>query len=215
MDRDFEATLAAGGGDAAPDTGVQRAPRRSWREFLLQAVRGGRDPRSGLLTSEALLRRGEPLVARSRRGQAAMVLFDFHDLPDARQLYGRRASEQLVERIGRGMEKLAGRAGLAARTGSIRFAVLLPGLTLQQALDATGRVLGHPCRIEADVAGDDCVLVPDVAADICEAEPGSISALLDELGQRLDNERRRQLRHKVSVRRERQRHSRPMPMNAG
>ena len=73
----------------------------------------------------------------------------------------------------------------------------------------------HLTRVLRLDAGDDCVLVPDVATDICESEPGAIAALLDDLGQRLDDERRRQLRHKVSVRRERQRHSRPMPVNAG
>jgi hypothetical protein len=97
----------------------------------------------------------------------------------------------------------------------VRFAVLLPGVTLQEAVDAVHKVLGRPCRIEADLDDDDCVLVPDVVVDICEADPGALAALHEELGSRLDRERRRQLRHKVSVRRQRQRHSRPMPVDAG
>jgi GGDEF domain-containing protein len=195
------------------------APRKreglTWSNLIARLLRRGRDWRTGLLTLDALIARAEPLIARSRRRQGAIAVFDFHDLPDARSVYGRAAAECMLECIAHELARLAGRSGLAARTGPTRFAVVLPGASKGEAVYAIHRALGRPCRVEPDLDGEDCVLVPEVVADICVAAPGALAAVHRELELRLDRAREHQVMHEIAVRRERQRYSRPMPVQAG
>src|SRR4051812_48507426 len=134
MEMDFEATLASYPAGGA----VQQAeaPRRTWRDALLGAVRRRRDAQTGLLTLDALVERGEPLIARSRRAQGALAVFDFPGLAGAPKVYGRDAGDRLLLLIARELGRLASRTGIVARTGPVRFAVVLPGVTLQEAVDA-------------------------------------------------------------------------------
>ncbi|HZY18681.1 MAG TPA: GGDEF domain-containing protein [Ramlibacter sp.] len=167
-----------------------------------------------LLSREGLIAQGERLLShgRYRADGAALVLFDFADLLEVRDIYGERVSKALLAKLASALRRLAGRHGLAARTGPAQFAVLLPGLPRQAAVDATLRVLGTPCRIEFDAAGFDLVLVPDVSVDTCDAQSGSLEALYNRLSVALARYRDHEERRRSHLRRSRERHSRPMPL---
>ena len=162
---------------------------------------GLRDRQTGLLNRRGLLERGDRLLAARRTAKAALLLFDFSDLLELRGLYGSqavtRAGASLVERLVR----LAGRRGLAARTGPAQFGVLLPQMGRQQAIDAAHRVFGSPCRLEFDLGREEVVLVPNTIVDVCDAERGALEALYTQLSvslarrRDLEERRKRKLRH--------------------
>jgi GGDEF domain-containing protein len=200
--------------DQAPDAGPSgRAPAfvRWLARLGLGPGRDGHDAQSGLLHRQAFLERGERLLAVPRwEARTALALFDFRDLLEVRGIYGERASAALLARIVAALGRLAGRHGLAGRTGPAQFAVLLPGLGRAEAVAAVHQVLGRPCRIEQDVDGEELVLVPDVVVEACDDRDlaDQYARLVEALGRHRTHEERR---HRY-LRLERERHSRPAPL---
>lgn len=138
------------------------------------------DPRTGLLTGPALTELAQPLLERSqRRGEPFGVLvFDFDDRDEVKDLYSVRARHQIQGLIGRGLRNLAGSKGLALRMSPSRFIVLLPNCTRALALELAAAKLGVPCSFELDSATDELVLVPRVTALCATHETDSIAELL-------------------------------------
>jgi GGDEF domain-containing protein len=208
VQKDFEPTSVDPGGiPVGSPTGMLRS--------LLQRLGFGslgvRDHQTALYSRQGLLARGDRLVARSGRG-AALVIFDFHDLLEVRGIYGADISATLQRALVEQLLRLAGRHGLAARTGPAQFAVLLPGTRHREAVAATLRVFGKPCRLELDLPDDELVLVPEVTVDTCDAEPGSVRELYESLSIRLARHRDLEERRRSYLRRSRERHSRPSPL---
>ena len=177
----------------------------------LGPAREGHDVQSGLLHRQAFLDRGERLLAVPRwEDRTALAVFDFRDLLEVRGIYGERASAALLARVVTALGRLAGRHGLAGRTGPAQFAVLLPGLRRAEAVSVVHQVLGRPCRIEQDVDGEELVLVPDVVVEACDDRDlaDQYARLVEALGRHRTHEERR---HRY-LRLERERHSRPAPL---
>ena len=207
---DFEPTSIETGGRAGPG-------RVGFVRHLLQRLavlgRGTRDRQTALYSRRGLLTQGERLVMRAGR-KSALAIFDFHDLLEVPGIFGQEVGSVLQDAVVERMLRLAGRHGLAARTGPAQFAVLLPGTPRQGALDATVRVFGKPCRLEMDLDGDELVLVPEVTVDTCEAEAGAVGALYQRLSVHLATQRDLDERRRNWLRRSRERHSRPAPLGA-
>ena len=167
-----------------------------------------RDPMTRLHSRAGLLQRGERLLARRAAGQdSALVLFDFSDLLETRGMYGVRVHDRALHIVVAGVRRLAGRAGLAARSGPAQFAVLLPATARRDAIAAAHVAFGQPCRIELEIGREELVLVPDVVVDTCSAE-GSLEELYLQLSTTLARHRQGQLLKHSRMRRERERHSR-------
>lgn len=188
--------------EVAPCGGVVR---RWWRRHHDPL----KDQHTGLLNRRGLLTRGDGLLAGGRHARAALLVFDFTDIPESADLWGPRAVQALLERVAGGMRKAAGRRGLAARTGPTQFAVLIPGACRQGAVDAVMQVFGQPCRIELDWQGEELVCVPDVAVKVWEGEPEGLEPLYAGLCGLLAAHHAHQLCREDFLRRERERHSRP------
>ncbi|MBK0393213.1 GGDEF domain-containing protein [Ramlibacter algicola] len=167
------------------------------------------DRRTGLLNREGLVARADAVLRSRSWARASLVVLSFDDLPESAVLWGDAAANALMLRIAHALRRAAGRRGLAARTGPVQFAVLLPGRCRQSAIDAVTAVLGQPCRVELDWHGEELVCVPDVAAEVWEGEEGGIAPLLEQLCASLARHRNRRARHHDFIRRERERHSRP------
>lgn len=147
------------------------------------------DAQTGLFNRRGLLTRGERLLARNGAADAALVVFDFSDLLEVRCIYGSRAGAAARRAVVSTLARLAGRRGIAARTGPAQFAVLLPGACVQRALDAVHRVLGQPCRLELELGREELVLVPHHAIGACEREPDGLEQQYMQLSVAIAQER--------------------------
>jgi GGDEF domain-containing protein len=216
---EFEATSVQGNDE--PTTAEPSRP--GWFRAMLGALAGKRSPRMAAEGSDSstllynlngLMAQGNILLAscRGERRELTLAVFDCDDLLEARQVYGNRTGRKLTDCIVRKMTLLAGDRGLAGRTGPTQFSVVLP-MGRDRALQAIERVLGNPGRIELEGGNSEIVLVPDVMVETVP-DTASLERLFAALCRGLARLREQeQLRHKY-LQRERQRHSRPVPVQA-
>jgi GGDEF domain-containing protein len=191
---------------ALPGAALRRA---DWRRESLRL-----DAATGLFNLAGLGERGDELLAGSRRrGQpSTLAVFDCSDLLEVRQVYGGRIALRLALRVAAELARVAGERGVAARTGSTEFSVLLPGLDRERAVRAIQQVLGSPARLEFESGRNEFVLLPQVLVQQAGAEDEV--AELHALARRaLTSTREREALRQVRLRRERERHSRPMSLS--
>ncbi|MDB5941912.1 MAG: regulator protein domain-like protein [Ramlibacter sp.] len=170
------------------------------------------DGATSLFNRTGLLIRGADLLAQCRRDGRTLTLavFDCGDLLELRDVCGGLAGRKAVDRIVRGVRRLAGHGGIAARTGPTQFAVAMP-VNRQRAERDIGRILDEPTRIELDGDDDELVFMPDLIVEVVPPEL-TLRACYVSLSRRLaciQAEQQRRLRH---LARERERHCRPMPL---
>ena len=203
------AALSRADSDLFPRRRPHRWRRALWR--VLTRLSRLRVAAPGLLDRYSLLAAGNRLQRGSRR-DAAVLLFDFEDLPELSELYGDSARRDAVRQVGLSLQRVAGEQGLAARTVASQFTLLLPDCSRQQAIDRAVRELGTPCRIELDLDGGEAVLVPDVLAEDFTQAGGGLALLQRKLGEQLAAHRRHRQQREEYLRRSRERHSRPAPL---
>lgn len=167
-----------------------------------------------LYNRSGLMAHGQILLAscRGEGRELTLAVFDCNDLLEARQIYGNRTSRKLIACIIAKMTLLAGERGLAARTGPTQFAVALP-MGRGKALQAIERVLGNPGRIELEGGNSEIVLVPNLMAESV-SKTGSLESLFAALCRGLARVRDDEQQRNCYLQRERERHSRPMPVQA-
>jgi diguanylate cyclase (GGDEF)-like protein len=182
-------------------------------QVRLEAAQGLLDPATGLYNAKGLMAASrEPVAAARRLGrESAVIVIEFDDLLEVRTIYGRDTSRKVVARIVRRLQAVAGTRGIAARTEAARFVVVLPGVSPSKARAAVDRVLGKPGRIEFDAGESEIVLVPDI---LCDTDDGEIAIdqVFDAAAGHLRGQRERELRRRLYLQRERERHSRPMSL---
>ena len=185
-------------------------------ERRVTADLGWIDQPSGLYNRLGLLRAGDALLAQARRAgrPVSLVLIDFDDLMEVRTIYGRDVARKVQARVVRKIQAIAGARGLAARTDQTQFAVLLPGANRERAQAIVQRAMGKPSRIEFDAGDSEIVLVPDILCEMAEPGVETVDELVREVAGNLAELRQHELRRQVWLRRERERHSRPMSIPA-
>jgi len=203
------AALSRADSDLSPRRRPQRWRRTLWR--VLTRLSRLRVAAPGLLDRYSLLAAGNRLQRGSRR-RAAVLLFDFEDLPELSALYGDSARRDAVRQVAQELQRVAGEQGLAARTGASQFTLLLPDCSRQEAIARAVRELGTPCRIELDLDGGEAVLVPDVLAEDFPKVGGGLAMLQRRLGERLAAHRLHRRQRDEYLRRSRERYSRPAPL---
>jgi len=112
----------------------------------------------------------------------------------------------------RRLRALAGGRGFAGRTGVAEFTVVLPGLDKDGAQALVDRWLGTPPRLEHDADGHEIVLVPDVAVDMADEDASRLEPLHARMTSRIVRLRREEQLRAAHMKRDRERHSRPMPL---
>lgn len=173
-----------------------------------------RDAQTGLYNRTGLLIGGERLLARHGVADAALVVFDFSDLLEMRWIYGPRDGAIARRAVATRLSRVAGRRGIAARTGPAQFAVLLPGADGQRARDALRRALGQPCRIELELGREELVLVPYHAVGICQHAPGALEQQYLQLSETVARERAADERRRRRARRSGSRSSGSAPLDS-
>jgi len=171
------------------------------------------DSHTGLHSANGLLDAGERLLAQARQAEEplSIAVFSFIDLLEVRAIYGGEVRTQVVRKLVQDLRRVANHRGIAARTGLTEFTVVFPNRDVEDVEEAIEKVLGHPACIELDADGDEIVLVPDViirmagSSDSFAGLHGASSAAL------LARQQAEMLR-RTQLRRERERHSRPTPL---
>lgn len=173
------------------------------------------DLATGLRNRAGLLACGQERVdhARRQRRPVTLAVLDMRDLREVRAIYGAAAARTMAERVSSRLAAIAGQRGLASRCATTEFALLLPG-TSHEASRAIAAVLGTPSRIECEVDGDEIVLVPELALAEVEHDEGDLGELLAFLSRKLASSRESEARRHQYLRKERERHSRPMALPA-
>ncbi len=172
------------------------------------------DSSTALYNRKGLLLQGTRLLedCRRERRELTLAVFDCSDLLEARKVYGSRTSRKLIDSIISKLKQLAGDRGLAARTGATQFAVAMP-MGRDKAVQVIERVLGNPARIELEGGKSEIVLVPNVMVETV-AENGSVEKLFAALCRGLSRLEQEEQRRQRFLQRERERHSKPMPLRA-
>jgi GGDEF domain-containing protein len=147
---------------------------------------------TGLYNKLGLLEHGDELLAACQRERkpVTLAMFDFEDLRELREVYGRKLGRKVLNRVVRKLLAVAGERGLAGRTGPTEFTLMLPGLSRDKALQAIAREFGNPPRIEFDFGGEEIVLMPTLVAESATLQDASLGDLYDELC--LDLQQRRE-----------------------
>jgi diguanylate cyclase (GGDEF)-like protein len=182
-----------------------------------EALENGRiDSGTALYNKQGLLALGDEMLAAARREHRplAVAVFDCADLLEVRTIYGSRIARKLLARIVRRLMSVTADRGLAARTGPAEFTVVLPGMTREKALAAIQKVLGNPSRIELDAGDSEIVLVPSFLIEVAGADTGCIDELYRDVRRELAQINQHEQRRQHHMRRERERHSRPMPLHS-
>lgn len=183
-----------------------------WLLFWRRPARQGVDESTGLRNQEGFEARGNALLESclAEGRPLSVVVFDFADLLEVRAIYGNEVARAVSARVVGKLASLAGRSGFAARTGPAEFTVVLPRLGRTKALQRIQSVLGKPTRIEFEAGDSEIVLVPDFLIETADAATFTVVELQRELRVELVRMQQREQRRHHHMRRERERHSRPM-----
>jgi len=182
-----------------------------------EVLESGRiDAGTSLYNKAGFSAHGNEMLAEARRDNRplAVVVFDCVDLLEVRTIYGGRIARKLMGRIVSRLTALTAERGLAARTGPAEFTVILPGMGRDKAMAAVQRVLGKPTRIELDAGDSEIVLVPPFVVDAIGADTTSIESIYEDLRAELSQVNLQEENRQTYLRRERERHSRPMPLHS-
>lgn len=174
------------------------------------------DPSTALYNRDGLLEHGAELLRECvAEGKAAsLVMFDCTDLHELRMVYGRSISRKVMARLVRKLNAIAGERGLAARTESAEFVLLLPGLSPEKARCAVQRVLGRTACIEFDAGDSEIMMLPGVAVRAVDPATDDLAVALAWSHAELYKARRDKELRENYLTRERERHSRPSPLAA-
>ena len=108
-----------------------------------------RDDRTQLYNDQGFFAHGAVLLAecRSRHRPLSMVLLNGADLLDIPDLLGRRVANELFSKVVYRLASLSGE-GIAARTDTAEFGLILPGVGPQRAAALVEQLLGTPPQVE-------------------------------------------------------------------
>lgn len=186
---------------------AQTAPRLSG-----QAVR----QRRWASDFDAMVAAGDALMQRARRNRQAMTVavFNLSDLPELRSVFGRRVTQEVVQRVSEMFQRIATGKGLVARTGPTEFTVLMPGFGRDGALAVIGEVMGHPCCIELEASRDEIVLIPEFMVQTVRNDTSSVADVIAALKRSIAQSQEREHSRRRYLQRERESHTRPMELRA-
>ncbi len=147
-----------------------------------------KDNRSQLYNEAGFFVHGAVLLAEChQRGRPfCMVLLNGADLLDVPGLLGRKAANDLFAQVVRGIADVSGE-GIAARTDSVEFGLLLPGVAADRAAALVKQQLGDPPMVALKVVSKDksdtkpIVIVLDMAVAQATDKSQTIEELYDDI----------------------------------
>jgi diguanylate cyclase (GGDEF)-like protein len=149
-----------------------------------------RDRPTGLFNKAGLLRHGHELVETCRREKKALtaVLVDCAGLRELHDAHGRRAGRKALAALVQQLKDVVGEQGLAARSDSMEFTLLLPGVDQDRALRAVHKVMGPQPRVAVQAGQAEVGFEPSLLVRALPTSGAPLEDLLDELGRELQGE---------------------------
>lgn len=125
--------------------------RARHRGLTAQRLRGldRVDPATGLSTPAVVMERLQRMTARAQRQQhqIAVLLIDWTNARELRQLFGRRVDQEMPLRLANRLLKVVREIDTVGRLGEHRFVMLIEGpVTLEAIEDQAQRALAHGLR---------------------------------------------------------------------
>lgn len=136
------------------------------------------DPYTGLYNHRGLALKGDALLARLKREglPACVVELDCSELRTVRDICGRATAQKLLCHVASRVTRLVGARGLAARSASTQFTLVLAGTREEVAL-AIEAEFGNPPRISGEKAGLRMLNLRQVSIkEVHEASPAAPAA---------------------------------------
>jgi GGDEF domain-containing protein len=145
------------------------------------------DRRTRLYNEAGFLEHGAVLLDDCRRAKRpfSLVLLNADDLRDVPGLVGRKAGQKLFNQAVRGIASAIQGEGLAARTDSAVFALILPGLTAAKAQALVCQKLGTPPSVQLELPHGKVNIVLDMVVAEADASTRVLEDLYDSLQGRL------------------------------
>lgn len=155
---------------------------QSMRQSDVRAESSMRDARTLLYNETGFFVHGAVLLAECHRRERpfSMVLLSSADLQDIPGQLGRKVANDLFGQVVQGIGAVPGE-GIAARTDSVEFALLLPGVTSQRAAALVRQQLGEPPKVEVKIAGKPITIGLDMAIVQARDKTQAIESLYDML----------------------------------
>jgi len=135
------------------------------------------DPYTGLYNHRGLALKGDALLARLKREglPACVVELDCSELRTVRDICGRATAQKLLCHVAARVTRLVGARGLAARSASTQFTLVLAG-TRDQVERAIEAEFGNPPRIAGEKAAGMLNLRRISIKEVHEASPAAAAA---------------------------------------
>ena len=108
----------------------------------------------------------------------SMVLLNGASLRDMPERVGRKMTNDLYNQIVQGIGKVPGE-GIAARTDTVEFALLLPGVTRERAAALVRQQLGEQPKVTVMMSGKPITVTLDMAITQSNSKDRTIEALYD------------------------------------
>ena len=139
-----------------------------------------RDTRTLLYNETGFFVHGAMLLAdcQKRSRPFSMVLLNGASLRDMPERVGRKMTNDLYAQIVQGIGKVPGE-GIAARTDTVEFALLLPGVTRERAAALVRQQLGEQPKVEVMMSGKPITVTLDMAITQSNSKDRTIEALYD------------------------------------
>jgi GGDEF domain-containing protein len=151
---------------------------------------------------------------RTKNRPLSIVVFDFSDLPELQIVYQGQVPRDLGPTIGEKLRGVAPAKGAVVRTGPTTFTVLLPNFDTRKTLRAVYGAFGKACCLEFAQGGSEMLLLPDFAVKTVRGGTESVEDVYQVLYGDLLEAQRHKVRRQLSLRREREWHTRPMMLSS-
>ncbi len=163
---------------------------QSMRQSDNRAESSMRDSRTLLYNETGFFVHGAMLLADcvQRERPFSMVLLNGADLRDIPGQLGRKVANDLFAQVVQGIGAVPGE-GIAARTDSVEFALLLPGVTKEKAAALVHQQLGNPPKVNVYMAGKPVVVGLDMVVAHTQNKNRTIESIYDVLRARLNEPR--------------------------
>lgn len=110
--------------------------------------------------------------------------------------------------------RIAGRAGLVVQIRPTAFALALPDVDREEALQLVHAEFGKSCCLEVADGGEEIVLLLDCRADTVDGESTTLKRVCESLCRDIEHARHKEQTRRRYLERERESHTRPMQLRA-
>jgi GGDEF domain-containing protein len=164
----------------------------------------------------AMLAAGDELLERARleNQPVSVAVFALSDLPELESVFGAEIAKDVLNEIALRLQGIATSRGLAIRTDSTVFTVLMPGFGRDRAHQAIERTMGSPCCIELNADDHEIVLVPEFKVHTMRSDSGSLAQVCQDLCRDIAEAQQLEQRRRRYLQRERESHTRPMELRS-